>query len=933
MNKQKQRDMITGTLKEIPLGGLASTPSDYDCQDGEMVVCHNMVGGKGVAEATVVKVGEGEDAQELPEMEAGAELVFVHNTSFGKVYIIKSTWIDATTGEEYKCLRYHKGVGFTWELLYICETDGIALTAVGNMLIVNVLNEGLHYIRYKSDVERYKYLGTDMPDINAVFGLENVSDQTVTEKYIAPTPGNTGEYEIRIGDTSEQFGDSPVHVYEEIIKTSDFPVDKEKDEVVNPDMLFASVNKVITKCREKSIFIKPFFVRCAYELYDGNYVMQSSPVLMVPDNDLRFRVYGDYNIIGFWAQSRISTYFTPTKLMMKTSIREEEIEDWKDIIQSVAIFVTPEISNYSASGDVECAKIRSDFAYQTSGLFRLWNNSRYELRTSDVNVYAYDSGSYDFKMLRHDGSLSDWCEQEISNFRLLKKYTLDEIVNMNSFVRVARKGGIVNLNVFEQLIDGYRVRTKYNPSYLHTYNNRLNLANLTLSEREEFPIGFLSSYSEGYNGIDAADVYIEEDGVWNKVQGNVEQSWAVLDKLSGFFYYPNPNAKFINLKYGGISRWIRLKPHATLNGAFYLNESLIGLDGEYGKPTEVPDDVPIGAVVPKPNWLVTSEVDNPFVFPALGVNQIGSGKIKAIKSATKAMSEGTAFGAQPLYVFTEDGIFALSVNGVGLYDRAAPVSRETVSDASKVLSIDNSVIFISDHGLMELNGSRTRCLSEKLTDRWSSVDLLGLTSWGLVAAKLGDYGIACDFMDYIKGNARLAFDYVNYRIYVFSDEKYAYVYDIGTKQWSTCASSMHSSVEGFPATFINIKQFDENGRWIGTKVCQFSSDDSELVDDGHVLWLTRPLKFGEHDVLKTVRRVIARGRFSDKDNLTLALWGSRNMMDWVYVGGVKKGVNLPRLSGSPYKYFIVGGSAKMSNEDMLSRLTIEKSERYLNKPR
>lgn len=36
-----------------------------------------------------------------------------------------------------------------------------------------------------------------------------------------------------------------------------------------------------------------------------------------------------------------------------------------------------------------------------------------------------------------------------------------------------------------------------------------------------------------------------------------------------------------------------------------------------------------------PNYMYTSEVDNPFFFPAQGVNAIGTGEIIAIKSATK----------------------------------------------------------------------------------------------------------------------------------------------------------------------------------------------------------------------------------------------------------------------------------------------------------
>lgn len=915
-----------------------------------MMVCHNMVGGKGVAEATVVKV-ENEEGElvELPEMGAGAQLVFVHNTSFGKVYIIKSTWIDTTTGHEYKCLRFYKDAGSAWDLLYVCETDGIELTAVGNILIVNIPDEGLQYIRYKSDDEGYSNLGNKLPDIDIQFALE---DEDNLDKI-----GVVGDKKVTLENGVNAFGRD---MYHPLTNKEFMDPEKWRDGAYN-DSIFGCYNYLQNNIRENGYFSKPFLVRYALKMYDGNYIMQSSPILMTPSlfNEMHVLPVLGGNSLYFHAGIGSSPHFMqiepwamyPIILFNLTKLKWkingiESFGDWKDIIQEICVFVTPDISSYTSSGEIKFngAVIEGEPVFEVEGP-NYWVtsfNGKSFTRTGKKQTITYISATGDsaitdavhIEMPKREGSVKEWIEEASQNFRLFASFSLDELRERGTDWNEVKAGvNLNNLNVKEQLADGYRVRTEIKPSFMHTYNNRLNLANLVLKERETFPIGFVSSYATSTEMI-KAEVYIEEDGVWNKTE--TEQTlWAAPNDLPGFFYYPNPNAKYLHLG----DKWMKLNPHPFLNGAYYLNEELTGYIG-VGTPPEI---TVTEEGVPRPNYIYTSEVDNPFVFPALGVNQIGSGKIKAIKSATKAMSEGTAFGTQPLYVFTEDGIFALSVNGVGLYDRAAPLSRETISDASKVLSIDNSVIFLNDRGLMELNGSRTRCLSEKLTDRYCTVNLEELKNWGLVegltipeadASGTGAaYGIACDFMGYIKGNARLAFDYINYRIYVFSDEKYAYVYDISTKQWSTCASSMHSSVEGFPATFINIKQFDENGNWVGTKVCQFSSDDGKLVDGGHVLWLTRPLKFGEHDVLKTVRRVIARGRFSDKDNLTLALWGSRNMVDWVYVGGVKKGVTLPRLSGTPYKYFIVGGSAKMSNEDMLSRLTMEKSERYVNKPR
>ena len=63
-------------------------------------------------------------------------------------------------------------------------------------------------------------------------------------------------------------------------------------------------------------------------------------------------------------------------------------------------------------------------------------------------------------------------------------------------------------------------------------------------------------------------------------------------------------------------------------------------------------------VIELPNKIYTSEVNNPFFFPLSGINTIGTGEIKGICSAVKALSEGQ-FGQFPLYAFTDEGVWAL----------------------------------------------------------------------------------------------------------------------------------------------------------------------------------------------------------------------------------------------------------------------------------
>ena len=59
-----------------------------------------------------------------------------------------------------------------------------------------------------------------------------------------------------------------------------------KDEYVQgiSTKVHAEINKYIAEQQEDGYFIFPFFVRYAYRLYDGSVIMQSAPVLMLPND-------------------------------------------------------------------------------------------------------------------------------------------------------------------------------------------------------------------------------------------------------------------------------------------------------------------------------------------------------------------------------------------------------------------------------------------------------------------------------------------------------------------------------------------------------------------------------------------------------------------------------------------------------------------------
>ena len=179
----------------------------------------------------------------------------------------------------------------------------------------------------------------------------------------------------------------------------------------------------------------------------------------------------------------------------------------------------------------------------------------------------------------------------------------------------------------------------------------------------------------------------------------------------------------------------------------------------------------------------------------------------------------------------------------------------------------------------------------------------------------------------------MAFDYVNYRIIVFrpySEQDVsthtAYIYNIASKMWATMDNRMLSSVEGYPSSIVNVAGTD------GVSVSRFSQGVSSIIGGGKAFYVTRPLKLGKHDVVKTVRTLIERSVTHGGAKL-IALWGSRDMVSWQLAGAVNGG-KMPRLSGTPYKYFIVAGWSMLAiNGDTISRLTVEEKDKYQDKLR
>lgn len=213
------------------------------------------------------------------------------------------------------------------------------------------------------------------------------------------------------------------------------------------------------------------------------------------------------------------------------------------------------------------------------------------------------------------------------------------------------------------------------------------------------------------------------------------------------------------------------------------------------------------------NVMRVSQVDNPLFFPAKSTYSFDA-DIVALCSNTVAVSQGQ-FGQHPLYVFTSEGIWLMSVDvsGAGSYLAQIPCSREICNNAAGVSVTTHGVVFPTTKGLMLVNGGEVLNISEALAglstpELVRSDDVVGRIC-GIV-----DKQQLCSresFLDYL-AESFTAFDYNANLLYVCNPARdYIYVYNNASGVWSTADGQYSVKVEYSDRLILGYEYRGDNG--------------------------------------------------------------------------------------------------------------------------
>lgn len=772
-------------IKQIQLRGISRTPSDRATEDGGLAESLNVILDSNEC-APVLEPKLMNESLGLPE-DLQAKRIFIH-----KVGSILNTIV------------FHKGTIFSYvqgektEVVMLDEDEKVKdFTSIGNTLIV-ATSKRICYILYKGGI--YKFLGSGVPRPCVRF-------ETISNLY----PDEVSFHYMLQGKTDSS-ATSLAYIQSFNISVWKNAIADKKNNILNGavQQLDALHNALWDKIRTKIDSVNkdkkreaPFFVRYALRMFDDTYSYISEPILIGAGFKDYLHIEGTKYVSQTNGTSTNIAYQLSNVIQSTARLDEFDFTGYEEIIKSLDIFV---------SEPLYVPRINALFAdiKQTSSI-----------ETGPLSTYKYD---ITFE--------SEDIEKELlakSNFFLIKSFNLNELSVLSEGYNLMDDYNLLSPDKLveqEQLIDTAR-NWDVVASQLFSYNNAL-LADV--EERRFFDIQQINSSnialkstpSDYSYGDLAFAFYVETEGGLNKKVSKKDGSYLYKNyelkvpddqgqslteaKMYGLVFYPDVRCVKMEIWCGTDVFTVGMKRHPYLPYSYAywgLDKSIDSLRSTYDVQLE--DFIANSKDTEEiSNKLYVSEMNNPFVFSDKGIFTFQS-KVLGVAVATTALSQGQ-FGQFPLYVFTEDGIWAMETAADGSFVTSKPLSREVCINPDSITSIDNAVVFVSSKGVMMISGSQVVNLSPNMNGKHYSLDeksqgVLEGEEFGHLNETLADEDPFMKFM----AAASCAYDYAGQRlIFIKEGEEYQYVYKIDTQTWhkTAYAEQLTAPLNSYPECLV-----------------------------------------------------------------------------------------------------------------------------------
>lgn len=914
--------------KNIPFQSLSSYPSPYDAPDGALDL----------------------------------SLDLIHEDGALRPVVPPKTLRDLSP---YECLSLHRAAGEEWLILYlesggevyaspaqgdlapVLVADGFSsrpdVAVLGNTLAISD-GETTAYALYSADVRKYTLLGDSIPEISVSLALSRKHDNFFEYATVAVPEGTTIDSLSSIL-TAFNRGNRGRDTYGRIGHNT--ATDMLLDDVENA--VYSILNKANTQAAEENTFIHPFLVRWALRLYDGSYIHQSAPVLMIPNSGLPPLMYTPSSEPPF-VKFQIKILLRRCAILWKPS-GLDALASWKDIVKSIDFFVTPPVYVYDQSGTLHAVhRTASDStifshsgAPSSSAATRAatpdGGNHRHPVTPEETPAVSFPAGNQEsvtqpsgsvFKVTVFSREHIEAGITSASAFHLIASVPLsgeDAAQDLEAFAPLdLNDSALSTLTSRPLLTDDWRSHDRIRFSSSRPYNSRLALAGISSSIFQGFPVPDMAQY---WQDPDAADVACT---VWVKTVRDFRSVWISVSSLlqSGhlprFLFYPDPNASEMRVICADGSGWILpLKTHDFLNGAYWFDGIAPDRTPKAASvlAPSASGDVPVlssSDTLPEPSKVFLSEVGNPFLFPVENRISVGSESVMALSSAARALSEGQ-FGQFPLYAFTAGGVWALEVTATGVVAARQPITRDVCINPRAITQIDSAVLFPTARGIMLLSGSRAEAISDPVADH-APFDISSLPGIGTLHALAGhDADDTCfpavPFLTFLQG-CGILFDYVRQRIILFNpSHTYAYLYSLRSRTWGMVTSRIAYAVPSYPEALA----VDLDG-----KLIDFSQEAQAMRP---VILVTRPLKIDSPRALKSIQALRVLGDCPASAVRTV-LYASRDLSSWQRVASSAT-ARIVNRSGSPFRFFRIALVAYLDRGSSLSSAAIRFTPRLPSK--
>lgn len=883
-------------IQEIKYNGITTNPSDYQAPDGDLALCSNLINEDG-------------RLQPLPQpspvlsLSDGLKVIYIHRTPAIKHYIIANSDNSALS---WKSDIPDSGITEFWQASP--DVSALNLAAIGNTLILTA-TDGLHYFLWKTDGNnpRYLYLGQQPPELQLQFGV-SANNFAAVEPIdgIIYSEGFKWFFKSTHFDVStimdETFVDTILPEYRKSVT----------------DFVWSLINPVNAKITETNHFYAPFFVRYCYRLYDEKTIMHSAPVFLPLNVPKTFHLGCSLSSEDDACDLYLAYKPVAVSLLYRC-LNPDSLANWSDIVASVDVFASLPFIREDSSKNIEMIQ-----------------HSSTHIKYTDNNLYIDSTGSYSYSpvlpLLYDEDEFLDKIKSVGAFYKIASLDVAEGAASFPSnFTSLKIPTGVLSsLATQEAMTDDYKTHNSLIPANGCTpssfiYNRRLNLAGFAEKLFDGFCINSLLPYvtppSSNSPKIYAIAVVINsEEGEKTVVHSHPDGAdFSPLLLIKNPLFYPDNRATRMDIYWVNDNNSLRtslpMKPCPLLNGAFTQGGLITSINEEppYTSDSAVPTPDNTVNVAHK---IYTSEVNNPFFFPVTGINTVGSGIVLGLAAATKALSEGQ-FGQFPLYAFTSEGIWALSVNSSGGYSASNPIPRDVCINPLSITPIDNAVLFASSRGIMLLQGPSSVCISDSIKDSQQNLpSIVSILSIDSIPSVIPFH----DFID----NARMAYDYTHQRVLLFNPScNYAYIYSLKSRLWGMAPSNLLSVVNDYPDTLAMTSE--------GTLVSLSHPQTLDSKGDPVAIpafYITRPIKLSPPNSLKTVLSLSQHGLFQRGDVKTL-LYGSRDLFNWHLIAS-SSSHQLHNLHGTPYKFFRIVTIAYLSPDKSLDGVSFEFKPRHAN---